>query len=97
MPKYTIPLFSTWVKNVYSLRIDQGTKGDNLYTDHPLARFIAPTTVDNPPVTPLFVPALAIQFSPSKISQLHLLYRQLYPQSTPPINKKKKERKELNT
>lgn len=86
-----------WVKNVYSLRTDKGINSDKLYTAHLLADQFTHRAVHNSLVTPLFIPALATQLSTSKINQLHLLYRRLYPQSTAPINKKKKERKEMNT
>ena len=91
MPKFMpTSLFFTWVKNVYSLRTPGGTNSDYLYTDHLLAAQFTKSAVHNPQVTPLFVQALATQLSTAKNDQLHLLYSRLYPQSTPPINKKKK-------
>ena len=96
MPKYktTFLLFllvERWIKNVYNLRTQTGTKSDSLYTDCQLTNQFTKDPVHNSPVTPLFVQVLAAQLSTSKITQLHLLHNHLYPQSTPPINMKKKK------
>jgi hypothetical protein len=92
MPKIsTNPLFSTWVKNVYSLRIAQGIKSDQLPTTSPLTHQFTHTAVHNYLLIPLLVQVFAPSFSTPKISNLYLLYARLYPQSTPPINMKKKK------
>lgn len=92
MPKNSInPLSFSWVKNVYSLRTAKGIKSDNLYTDSPLAKQFTYAAVHNSPLIPLFVPAFAPSLSTSKMNVFNLLNRRLYPQSTPPINMKKKK------
>jgi hypothetical protein len=88
MPKNS---FNTWVKNVYSLRIQTGKTSGDLYTHSSLARQFTHQPVHNLPVVPVFVPAFAPLLSTSKNNQVTLLNSHLYPQSTPPINKKKKK------
>jgi len=97
MLKPLITYVDKCIKNVYSLRTHAGTTSGELHTGSLLPYQFTPQAVHNSLVTPLFVPVLATQFSTSKISHFNLLYRRLSPQSTPPINKKKKERKEKNT
>ena len=87
----TTPLSFAWVKNVYSLRIAKGIKSDNLYTDTRLAQQFTHPIVHNSPLIRLFVPAFAPSLSTPKSSYFNLLNRRLYPQSTPPINMKKKK------
>ena len=96
MPKYqttSLPFspVERWIKNVYNLRTQTGTKSDSLYTNSQLTNQFTDAPVHNSPVTPLFVHVLTTQLSTSKNTQLHLLYSHLYPQSTPPINMKKKK------
>ena len=92
MPKVsTNPLSFAWVKNVYSLRTVRGIKSGLLYTDSLLTDQFTYTTVHNSPLIRLFVPAFAPSFSTVKMSVFNLLFRWLYPQSTPPINMKKKK------
>lgn len=96
MPKYkttslSFSLVERWIKNVYNLRTQTGTKSDSLYTASQLTNQFTDAPVHNSPVTPLFVQVLATQLSTSKITQLHLLNNHLYPLSTPPINMKKKK------
>jgi hypothetical protein len=86
-----------WIKNVYSLRIQTGTTSDELRTPSLLTHQFTFPAVHNSRLTPLFVQVFASQFYTPKKSEYHLLGRQLYPQSTPPINKKKKEKLERNT
>ena len=86
-----------WVKNVYSLRIPQGINGDKLHTGSLLTKQFTARPVHNPQLIPLFVQVFTPQLSPQKLSNFNLLYRQLYPLSTAPINKKKKGNKERNT
>jgi hypothetical protein len=83
-------LFSAWVKNVYSLRILEGKTSDRLHTGSLLAHQFTQLQVHNSLLTPLFVQAFAPQFYTSKNAQFNLLDTLLYPQSTAPINKKKK-------
>ncbi|MDB5179823.1 MAG: hypothetical protein JWN12_455 [Candidatus Saccharibacteria bacterium] len=102
MPKYHIIslLFApvdNWIKNVYSLRTKTGTTSDELHTPNLFTHQFTFPTVHNSRLTPLFVQAFASPFYTAKISRYHPLDRQLYPQSTPPINKKKKEKLERNT
>lgn len=82
---------------MYSLGKVIGKTSDKLHTPSLLTHQFTFPTVHNLPVTPLFVLAFTPQFYTPKISHLHLLDRRLYPQSTPPINKKKKENLERNT
>jgi hypothetical protein len=102
MPKYNpiSLLFSPvdkCIKNVYSLRKQTGTTSEQLHTPNLLTHQFTFPTVHNLRVTPLFILAFTPLLYTPKISQLHPLNRQLYPQSTPPINKKKKEKLERNT
>ena len=80
------------IKNVYNLRTQTGKTSEQLHTPSTLTHQFTQPMVHNSRVTPLFVLVLATQLSTSKMNELHLLYRRLYPQSTPPINKKKKEK-----
>jgi hypothetical protein len=85
------------IKNVYSLRKQTGTTSDELHTGSQLVKQFSFPTVHNSLVTPLFIQAFITQLSTLKITQFHLLDRWLYPQSTPPINKKNKGKMERNT
>ena len=87
----TTSLSFAWVKNVYSLRTVEGKKSDNLYTDSRLAQQFTNNTVHNSPLIPLLVQVSTPSFSTSKNNIFNLLNRRLYPQSTPPINMKKKK------
>jgi hypothetical protein len=80
-----------WIKNVYSLRTQMGTTSAELHTGIQLSRQFALSPVHNLQVTPLFVQAFTPLFSTAKIGQSNLLFTHLSPQSTAPINKKKKE------
>jgi len=80
-----------WVKNVYSLRTVQGINSDKLHTGSHLMKQFAHSPVYNPQLILAFVQVFTSQLSTLKINYFNLLYRRLYPQSTPPINKKKKE------
>jgi len=102
MPKYNAisTLFTPvdkWIKNVYSLRTQTGITSEQLHTVTHLSRQFTASPVHNSLVTPLFVQVFTPQLSPQKLSNFNLLYRQLYPLSTAPINKKKKGNKERNT
>ena len=87
----TTSLSFAWVKNVYSLRTVRGIKSGLLYTDSLLTQQFTNPTVHNSPLIRLFVLAFAPLLSTTKISVFNLLFRRLYPQSTPPINMKKKK------
>ena len=86
-----------WIKNVYSLRMNDSTTSDQLSTISLLTYQFGQPVVHNSVVTPLFVQAIASSLSTYKTSIFNQLQRHLYPQSTPPINKKKKENIERNT
>ena len=92
MPKH-FPIFTltAWVKNVYTLRTAQGTNGDKLHTGSLLTKQFTAHPVHNPQLIPLFVQVFTPQLSTLKINHFNLLDRRLYPQSTPPINMKKKK------
>ena len=85
------------IKNVYSLRTQTGTNSDHLPTPSLLTNQLSSSAVHKYRVTPLFVLAVTAQFYTQKNSYFNLLTSRLYPQSTAPINKKKKERLERNT
>jgi len=80
-----------WIKNVYSLRTQPGKTSEQLHTPHLLTRQFTHSPVHNFQLTPLFVQVFTPRFYTRKITQFNLLNSQLYPQSTAPINKKKKE------
>lgn len=105
MPKFTIynstslsfaPVENR-IKNVYSLRKQTGKTSDQLRTPSLLVQQFTDAPVYNSALTPLFVQAFAPSLYTPKINQFNLLYSQLYPQSTAPINMKKKENLERNT
>jgi hypothetical protein len=91
------PPVDKWIKNVYSLRKQTGTTSDQLPTPSLLETQFTHLPVHNPLVTPLFVQVFTPALSTSKFNEYHLLQSHLYPQSTPPINKKKKGKMERNT
>ena len=78
-------------KNVYNVRTQTGKTSAQLRTPSLLTNQFTQAPVHNSPLTPLFVQAFAPSLSTSEISQFNLLNSQLYPQSTVPINKKKKK------
>lgn len=80
-----------WIKNVYRLRTDNGTTSDQLSTISLLAYQYEQTVVHNSPVTPLFVQAFTSSLSTCKTTLFNQLQSHLYPQFTPPINKKTKK------
>lgn len=91
------PLPFTWVKNVYSLRMISGIDSGNTivsYTPPTLASI--GLWVQTPIYTQLTTKFSAV-LSTLNIPQLHLLIRHLYPVSTVPTIKKKKENKERNS
>jgi len=90
-------LVDKWIKNVYSLRITTGTTSDNLPTPIHLTQQFTYPSVYNSQVTPLFVRVFTSLFSTLENTYFNLLYSHLYPQSTAPINKKKREKMERNT
>jgi len=85
-------LSQTWVKNVYSLGIDTRTTRVRSYTGSLLTQSFTHHPVHKHPVIQRLVPAFYAQLSPSKKSVFNLLYRYLYPQSTYPTIKTKKEK-----
>jgi hypothetical protein len=86
-----------WIKNVYRQRAKTGITSDQLSTPSRLTYQFAHSAVYNSPVTPLFVQVFTALFSTLKITKIDLLIQHLYPQSTPPINKKKNGKMERNT
>jgi hypothetical protein len=86
-----------WIKNVYRQRAKTGITSDQLSTPSRLTYQFAYSAVYNSPVTPLFVQVFTTLFSTLKITKIDLLIQHLYPQSTPPINKKKNGKMERNT
>lgn len=85
------------IKNVYSLRKQTGKTSDQLHTPSLLIQEFTDAPVHNSLFIPLFVQAFTPSLYTPKINQFNLLYSQLYPQSTAPINMKKKENLERNT
>jgi len=90
-------LVENWIKNVYSQRTQTGITSEQLHTGSSLTHQFTFPTVHKSLLTPLFVLVVNTQFYTAKNHQFNLLYSHLYPQSTAPINMKKKERKEKNT
>jgi hypothetical protein len=86
-----------WVKNVYSLRIARGTNSDQLPTVSLLTHQFIHKAVHNYSLIPLLVQVFTPQLSTAISGNIHPLQTQLYPQSTAPINMKKKENMERNT
>jgi len=100
MLKSTFTLFTSvenCIKNVYNLRIQTGITSEQLHTPSVLTQQFTHSPVHNYQVTPLFVRVFTPLLYTRKINKFHLLDRWLYPQSTPPINKKKKGNMERNT
>ena len=101
MRKYTYKRATSvslaWVKNVYSLRTARGTNGVHLPTEGTLTYQFTHLLVHNSPLIPLLVQVFTPRLSTAISSTLHPLHTQLYPQSTTPINKKKKGKMERNT
>lgn len=95
--KPAISVWLGWVKNVYSLRTARGTNSDQLPTTGTPTYLPTHKLVHNLPLIPLFVQVFTTLLSTVKIVTLHLIHTQLYPQSTAPINMKKKENMERNT
>jgi len=94
MPK---SVFSAWVKNVYSLLIQEGTNGVHLPTTQTFSTYFSTKPVHKLLSLPRFIPAFPLQLSTQKITQIPLLNSYLYPLSTPPINMKTKGNIERNT
>ena len=80
-----------WVKNVYSLRTAQGTNSDKLPTPPLSTRTFTYQPVHKSLVVLRLVQVFTSQLSTLKINHFNPLNRRLYPQSTPPINMKKKK------
>lgn len=96
----TSPLFppvENRIKNVYRWGKQEGKTSGELPTRSVLKRQFTQHPVHNPQVIPLIVQVFTPQLSAPKITRLHLLMNDLYTQSTPPINKKKKGKLERNT
>ena len=79
-----------WVKNVYSLRTAGGTTSATLYTASLLPIDLDFKAVYNSPVLALSLHRFTTYLYTVKISVFNLLLHHLYPQSTAPINMKKK-------
>ena len=98
MPKSTLITMPTaWVKNVYSLRIDSG-----MNSGYPLFSYTGPLSViagvrgQVPSFTQLITQLSAV-LSTVKNHIFNLLHSHLYPVSTAPTIKKKKENKKRNS
>jgi len=87
MPKN---ILFAWVKNVYSLRKDDRTKGERTYTDSDQATNYPPQPGHKHPYLSSFIPAFPLLLSTKIITRLHLLKSHLYPLSTPLIITEKK-------
>lgn len=91
----TVP--QTWVKNVYSLRITSGVvSGESLNSYTPPTLATQSLWVQVPSFTQVYTNFSAV-LSTAKNALFNLLNTQLYPVSTAPIIKKKKENKERNS
>lgn len=93
MPKFV----DKSIKNVHSLRKQVGKTSGMLRTPFILYRQFTTTRVHNRPIFTPFRHVFNTGFYTPENWQFNLLYRHLYPQSTPPINMKKKENLERNT
>lgn len=90
-------LSTTWVKNVYSLRMNSGIdRGETFvsYTPPTLASMLLWVQTF---IFTQFSPMLSAVLPTIKNAISLLLLRQLYPLSTVPTIKKKKENKERNS
>ena len=87
MPKATT---FAWVKNVYSLRTAGGTTSAMLYTASLLPISSGFEAVYKSPALTLSLHRFTAYLYTAKISVFNLLLHHLYPQSTAPINMKKK-------
>lgn len=85
-------LLTTWVKNVYSLRIAGGIKSVYSYTGEVLRLYFTQQQRDKSPILPSLIPAFYTQLSTSFLRKIPLLIAWLYPQSTVPTIKRTKER-----
>ena len=86
-----------WVKNVYSLRMNSGiASGESLVSYTPPTLALQSLWVQLPSFTQVYTHLSAV-LSTAKITFFNLLNTQLYPVSTAPIIKKKKENKERNS
>lgn len=88
MPK-TLP--TSWVKNVYSLRIDARINSGVLYTEVVNTATRLQSTVYNSPGFTRFIPVRSALLSTAFFRKIPLLIAWLYPQSTGPIIKRTKE------
>lgn len=79
-----------WVKNVYSLRTAGGTTGALLYTASLPSTSSNHQAVYNLPALTLSLHRFATYLYTAIFSYFNLLLHHLYPQSTAPINMKKK-------
>lgn len=88
MPKTT---FHAWVKNVHNLRIAQGETVGKVSTPARSFTHIHSLPVKKHSVIPSLVHGFYPQLFTVIFAKSPLLYTQLYPLSTPPIIKRKKE------
>lgn len=90
-------LSTAWVKNVYSLRMDSGiARGETSFSYTPPTPAFSRLWVQSPIFT--HIPLRLSAVLPTlKNTYFHLLIHHLYPVSTAPIIKKKKENKERNS
>lgn len=98
MHKYhPTPLSTAWVKNVYSLRIDGGMNSGYTAVSYtaPLSAY-AHQRVQVPTFTQISTMLSAVLSTLNNVVTL-LLNTDLYPVSTAPTMKKKKENKERNS
>lgn len=92
MPNILKTVYSTWVKNVYSLRTTRGTTSKLLSTVTSRTNDDQQRAVHKLAVILNLVHQFKTYLSTTKIRRFNLLYSDLYPQSTPPINKRNKEK-----
>jgi len=88
MPKTTS---FAWVKNVYSLGVTEGINSGFLYTTPLPVTTYTFNPVHNTPTFTRFIHAFTTYLSTRNFEYFNPLIHHLYPQSTAPINKKKKK------
>lgn len=89
MPK---TILTAWVKNVYTYGKLGGIKSVVLSPVSSISTHNTSLTVYNSPYLPTLIPVLSPHLSTQKNHVLDLLIHHLYPVSTAPIIKNKKER-----
>jgi len=90
-------LLFTWVKNVYSLGMGRRTTSAQPSTEVSITNANTNTPVYKSPVFRLVFPGNTSLFSTQFLLKFHLLMRWLYTQSTGPIMRTNKEKRERIT